>query len=539
MTENSENTNIVEDIPVDKNEPEVVTARNGRGAIMAWSLAMIPALLLVIGASGFGYLNSTGVDIQWAAGTSGWAAPPGTMLAGNDIGGKSYDEITATLESLPGEFANLSVWLVEDPFTVSIVTQEYNVSTAGDWIVLSVAPVEFGLSLNIDGTRRQLDSMNAAAGNTMAFGERLDLWQNPPVLPLVMKIDEEAVRTWVESVKSTVDCEPVDAVMDLPTQTIHPANDGLEVNVELTLENLPDAIENLEDIMVALAIERTQPDVPNEAFADIDIDNPLAEYTTHFNRWKRNRSFNIEAISVLFEAVVIQPGEIFSFDEQTGPRTYAEGYLAAPMYRNGRVEMSPAGGACQVSTTLYNVALLAGLEITERWPHGRPCGYVPYGRDATVAYGSVDLKFRNTLDHPIILHQEVDRHETGEITYQIYGHPDDRVNVEIGNSYSWIGRAADSDTYIIDLSLAPGEEIIEDAGTTGIHQRAWRVWYDSDGNELYTEQLSNDRVRPIGRLVRHNPDGINEDWLDPPPESVSTDISTEEPPEEEYPPGFF
>ena len=206
-----------------------------------------------------------------------------------------------------------------------------------------------------------------------------------------------------------------------------------------------------------------------------------------------------------FEGVVIQPGEVLSFDEVTGPRTAAQGYYLAPMYIRSRIELSPAGGACQVSTTLYNAALLAGLEIVEREPHSRPCSYVPYGRDATVAWGAVDLKFRNNLDHPIILHQEVDRTSAGTITFEIFGHPRDRVYVEIGNAYSWIGRTESMTTYIVDTSLAPGEEVVEDSGTSGIHQRAWRVWYDEDGNELYTEELSNDIIRPVGALIRHNP----------------------------------
>jgi hypothetical protein len=217
------------------------------------------------------------------------------------------------------------------------------------------------------------------------------------------------------------------------------------------------------------------------------------------------------------------------------------------MYINRRVEMSPAGGACQVSTTLYNAALLAGLEIVERLPHSRPCSYVPYGCDATVAYGAVDLKFRNTLDHSIILHQTVDYLGAGTITFEIFGHPDDRVHVEIRNAYSWLGRG--EPTYVIDRSLAPGEEVVEDSGVSGIHQRAWRVWFDGEGNELYTEELNNDVVRSVGALIRHNPvdggttaeelRGTRTESPDQPPPPAPAEPSPDEPEPEQPPPGVF
>jgi vancomycin resistance protein YoaR len=502
--------------------------------VTSWLIAAV-AVAIVITASGFGYLSSNGVDVAWAIGTSGWTAPPGATLAGRDIGGKSFDEITGMLDEFPGEFCAVSVWLVEESVSVSFVASEYDVSTVGDWIVMSVTPDEFGLSLDLNQARLELDALNDTASRTFAITDRVKLWKEPPEMPLRLAVDEQAVRDYLESVKSTVDCEPVDAALDLAARTIRSARDGMDVDVDKTLENLPNAVSSLDDVLVALAVNRTGPRVTDDAFDEINVEKPLGEYTTRFNIWKRNRSANIEMVAARFEGVVIQPGEVFSFNGTTGPRTFEEGYLAAPMYRNGRVEMSPGGGACQVSTTIYNAALLAGLEIVERYPHGRPCGYVPYGRDATVAYCSVDLKFKNTLEHPIILHQSVDRHSAGTITFEIYGHPDDRVHVEIGNAYSWLGRSESSTTYIIDRSLAPGAEVVEDEGTNGISQRCWRTWFDDAGNELYTEQISSDHVRSIGRLIRHNPDGSGESSGN----EASPEGSSGEAPAEEPPPGIF
>ncbi len=546
MTEEKENTARSEVIENEQDAEMHQSGTRGRGAVIAWWLATIPALLIIAGIGGCSYLSLSGIDTTWAIGTSDWIAPPGTTLAGNDIGGRTFEQLTDALNTLPYEFSGLSVWLIESAVCLSIVDGEYTISTVSDEVALSVAPLELGLSIDIECMRGEIGDLNEIAGNMMAVGSRLRLWRNPPSIPVKLAIDRDTARAYLEGAKSVIDCEPIDAAWVPGAREIVPPRDGLSLDIDATLESVPAVLDKLEDILVTLEINRTPPEIGAEAFAEIDIANPLATYTTHFNIWKRNRSTNIEMVAVHFEGVVIQPGEILSFDEITGPRTYAEGYLAAPMYRDGRVEMSPGGGACQVSTTLYNAALLAGLEIVERFPHGRPCGYVPYGRDATIAYGSVDLKFRNTLNHPIILHQEVDRHNNGTITFEIYGHPDDRVYVEIGNSYSWIGRSDNSTSYIVDASLAPGEEVVVDAGTSGIHQRAWRTWCDPEGNELYTEQLSNDRVRPIGALIRHNPlEGAEtppaeiEEVTSPDDKPPSEKPPPEEVPEDELPPGIF
>lgn len=476
---------------------------SSRGSAL-WFISPIIAVIVLAGAVA-GWLYYSGIDPAWIAGTSGWVAPPGSKLAGKPIGGKSYDEIAHALDGFSTDFANLSVWLVEESVASSVVENEFAVSTVGDDIVLSVAPVEFGLSIDLDSLQNELTSLHEKSEDILAVGERIRLWNSPPEIPLKLSVDEDAAGEYMSGVKSTVDCEPVDAVLDLASRTVRAARDGIEVDIESTLEGIPEIIPQISDITLGLVLERTPPEITNDAFADIDLENPLGAYTTHFSIWKRNRSRNIEMVASHFEGVVIQPGEVLSFDEVTGPRTSAQGYYLAPMYIRSRIELSPAGGACQVSTTLYNAALLAGLEIVEREPHSRPCSYVPYGRDATVAWGAVDLKFRNDLDHPIILHQEVDRTSAGTITFEIFGHPDDRVYVEIGNAYSWIGRTESMTTYIVDTSLAPGEEVVEDSGTSGIHQRAWRIWYDEDGNELYTEELNIDVIRPVGALIRHNP----------------------------------
>jgi len=498
-------------------------------SIAVWLTGPIIIIALAILAFAI-YLASSGIDMAWAVGTSGWIAPPGSRLAGKDIGGKSLDDVDGILGELASEFANLSVWISEDPYLIDLAPGAFPLSSADTEVALSVTPLEFGISLDLNKMSNRVAALDATSNDIWALTDRLTLWTEPPEIPVILTLDDDKALACLEGVRSTVDCEPVEALLDLANRQIIPAMDGIEVDVAATLENIPLELDTLIHIPITLVTSRTPPDITDEDFDGIDIDTPLASYTTNFATYKRNRSFNISLAASHFEGVVLGPGEILSFDDITGPRGYSQDYRSAPMYINRRIEMEPAGGACQVSTTLYNAAILAGLEITERWPHSRPCSYVPYGRDATVAWGAVDLKFKNNLTHPIIIHQVVDYLGAGTITFEIFGHPDDRVHVEIGNAYSWIGRPESTTTYIIDTSLAPGEEVVEDRGVSGIHQRAWRTWFDDAGNELYTEDLSNDNIRPVGAVIRHNP---GPSGLYPPADSGA--YTSPEPPPDDTP----
>lgn len=112
---------------------------------------------------------------------------------------------------------------------------------------------------------------------------------------------------------------------------------------------------------------------------------------------------NIQQAALALDGWVIEPGESFSFNRGVGPRTPERGYRAAPAFMERDLVTSVGGGICQVSSTLYNAAALAGLPIVERHPHFRRVASVPPGRDATVWYGMTDLRFRNAGAHPVRL----------------------------------------------------------------------------------------------------------------------------------------
>lgn len=127
--------------------------------------------------------------------------------------------------------------------------------------------------------------------------------------------------------------------------------------------------------------------------------------TKHTDDEKRNT--NLRLVCEILSGMILQPGEEFSFNDAVGERSTDRGFQPAPAYSGDTLVNSPGGGVCQTSSTLYNCALLADLEITNRLSHGYPVRYLPIGLDATVNWGTTDFRFRNTLNYPIMLMGEV------------------------------------------------------------------------------------------------------------------------------------
>ncbi|MBV6459684.1 MAG: hypothetical protein HONBIEJF_02836 [Fimbriimonadaceae bacterium] len=148
----------------------------------------------------------------------------------------------------------------------------------------------------------------------------------------------------------------------------------------------------------------------------VDMQKPteraVGVYETRLDGRMANQRHNALLALRKLDGKVVEPGAIFSFNSAVGSCTRDQGYRKAPVSYNGQLIPSWGGGVCQTSTTLYNAALLSGMEIVERWPHRFAPNYVSPGRDAAVAYTSYDLRFRNTLSKPVTVRAE---HRAGSL----------------------------------------------------------------------------------------------------------------------------
>ena len=129
----------------------------------------------------------------------------------------------------------------------------------------------------------------------------------------------------------------------------------------------------------------------------------LSTFSTKFTKKPKARNHNMKLASIALDQYVIEPGQTFSFNEVIGYAGPEQGYKIATILVNGKEEKAYGGGICQVSSTLYNAALEAGLEIVERHPHSKEVRYVEKGKDAATSYGTKDLKFKNNFPYPVII----------------------------------------------------------------------------------------------------------------------------------------
>ena len=142
----------------------------------------------------------------------------------------------------------------------------------------------------------------------------------------------------------------------------------------------------------------------------------LAEFSTLYNVDNVDRSHNLQLAAAAVNGYVVPPDEEFSFNRAVGERTVQRGYRAAPSIVRGRYIDTVGGGVCQLSTTLYNAALLAGLRACAA-PHSMTVHYVAAGRDAMVSAAS-DMTFANITGSPLYVYADA---VDGRLTVRLYG----------------------------------------------------------------------------------------------------------------------
>lgn len=168
--------------------------------------------------------------------------------------------------------------------------------------------------------------------------------------------------------------------------------------------------------------------LPKKTAEDLKkINAVLGQYTTRFNTAEEQRTGNIALGTSFINGKVLMPEEEFSFLNTAGPLSLSRGYKNAKVILDGDFVDGIAGGACQISTTLFNAVLTSGLEVTSRRSHSLAISYVPRGMDAAVANG-LDFRFRNNLPNPIYLQGYV---VNNQVTFKIYGNVQDYKKVDI------------------------------------------------------------------------------------------------------------
>lgn len=230
----------------------------------------------------------------------------------------------------------------------------------------------------------------------------------------------------------------------------------------------------------------------------------IATYTTTATN-NKGRNQNLKLATQAINGTIVNPGQEFSFNETTGPRSTEKGYQPASAYLNGEVVQEPGGGVCQVSSTLYNAVVFAGLKSTERHAHSYEPSYVTPGEDAAVSYGGPDFKFVNNSDYPIAIKASF---SDQKVTCSVYGIPvlEEGVKVRMESE-----KTAELDppapTYEEDQTLQPNEEKTVKSATPGSRWSTALVTY-KDGKEIERIDFHNSVYRGKAAIIKRNTSGV-------------------------------
>lgn len=206
--------------------------------------------------------------------------------------------------------------------------------------------------------------------------------------------EEAAEEPDLEQAQKEFCIAPVDAQLDSATKKAVPGTYGLTFDAEEAAKQLKNAKAGEP---VSVSMEYVAPEIIGQEVYFQDVLGFCQ--TPHGNNEKRN--VNLRLACEAINGIVLQPGDVLSYNDTLGERTAERGYQPAPAYSGTNLVDSLGGGICQVSSTLYLCSLYAELETVERVSHGYPANYMPIGLDATVSWGNPDLKICNDSDYPI------------------------------------------------------------------------------------------------------------------------------------------
>ncbi|MFB3880299.1 MAG: VanW family protein [Armatimonadota bacterium] len=221
----------------------------------------------------------------------------------------------------------------------------------------------------------------------------------------------------------------------------------------------------------------------------------IAAYTTSFENRSAGQIENALLAARSLDGAIVRPGEVFSLNHRVGPWTADRGYRRAPVSYDGELILATGGGVCQLSTTLYGAALLAGMEIVERHRHFWPVNYARPGLDAAVAFPDIDLRFRNPLPAAV----RVRARRSGErlVVEVLSTATGGRYSVEVEQ----LAVHAPVTMVLRDAKLEPGEVLRATRGQPGREVAVYRVHHLPDA-EAERTLISRDSYPTLNRVMK-------------------------------------
>ncbi len=410
--------------------------------------------------------------------------PDGVFAGPVDLSGKNYFEAESAVTEYVQGLRNAKL---------TFVMQNNATETA--------SPGEFGLDWKNRDLINEAVSLGKS-GNIVARYKLLkDIENEKKVYDIALSCDRSMITERISAWGEKYDILPVSPRVRHENGVfvvLQEGNTGYQINKEESVEKIADELANFDGLekTIELPVEVTEPRGTEEDFAMMK--DVLGTFHTSFSSSSADRSGNVRNGTKLINGTMLYPGDQFSVYQAVSPFTEENGYFLAGSYMNGQVVESLGGGICQVSSTLYNAALRAELQIDERYNHSMIVTYVDLSSDAAIAGTAKDFKFTNNLDNPIYI--EGYTTDSKEVYFTIYGVETRPSNRTIEFQSVEISRTEPEGVSIVADSSQPVGYMSSQSAHTGYSGELWKI-VKVDGVETERVQINKSNYKMTPRTV--------------------------------------
>ncbi len=374
---------------------------------------------------------------------------PGVFIHGVEVGGLSKEQAVKLLEQY-----------------VTKLKDENIVLQYGDrqWLL---SYNYLGVKFDVPATVEKAMQLGRRHKSLMNSLEVIEARYRKPVLPVECIINELQLKRAVNKLASEIDAPAKNASITIEggKLKILPHIHGKSLRLAGNLANIKEALRKIKAAPVMLEVSEINPRI---LASDLKgIKESLGFGVTTFSGLDKERSENILLAVQTLNGIVVNPGEIFSFNQVVGPRVIEKGYHEAPLIIEGRLSRGFGGGVCQVATTLYQAVIYSGLQVKERYAHSVPPEYIALGQDAAVAYGKLDLKFENTTEYPVYMNASV---KNNCISINLLGVKEKAQTIQV---------------------ITRETKLKQQTGSTALHACVYRLFYNN-GKMVKQELVSED-----------------------------------------------
>lgn len=413
---------------------------------------------------------------------------PGISIDGVNVGGRQLNEVLLSLRAHEES-----------------LRKELNVTLVLNEKVWNIAADNLGYTSNYEEVVRAAYQMGREGTVRQRYDAIEELKQSPEAFAINRGYDVSMLKAITDQIAAESSYAAVDATVsefDVSRMSFQftESAEGRHVDGEALYESVLAALNSGTGGQTIVISQQTIK--PSVTKAELQKNfGKITEARTNAAHSSSRRLTNIRLALEAINGVCVRPGETFSFNTVVGQRTAERGYKKAGAFVDGMVTEELGGGICQVSTTLFNAAVKADMEVVERQPHSRPVGYVDKGKDAAVSWPSQDFKFTNNTEYPVYIVTSMGETDDRCII-SMYGQKlPDGTSIIVESEITETLQPEDP-RYIYTTELLTGQKELVEEAREGYKAKAYKIYLDANGKEIRREVLCYSKYAAAGAVYR-------------------------------------